>query len=39
VPVVMPQESLSEWAVEHRSEEERKARNETAAPANADEKR
>src|SRR3954469_11046234 len=39
VPVVMPQESLSEWAVEHRSEEDSKARNETAAPANADEKR
>jgi hypothetical protein len=39
VPVVMPQESLSEWAVEHRSEGNGKARNETAAPANADEKR
>ena len=39
VPVVMPQESLSEWAVEHRDEVDRKARNETAAPANADEKR
>ena len=39
VPVVMPQESLSEWAVEHRDEASKENRNETAAPANADEKR
>ncbi len=39
VPVVMPQESLSEWAIEQRDEANEKKRHETAAPANADEKR
>jgi beta-glucosidase/6-phospho-beta-glucosidase/beta-galactosidase len=39
VPVVMPQESQSEWAIERRLEAEAHSNSAETAPANADEKR
>jgi beta-glucosidase/6-phospho-beta-glucosidase/beta-galactosidase len=39
VPVVMPQESHSEWAVEQLDQAKHEQRSQTAAPANADEER